>query len=46
MPKKKYNHNKPGAEIGEEIRIAVNLSLKKFLRMEENKGRLPNRFIE
>lgn len=39
MPKKKFN-NKPGAGIGEEVRIAVNLSLNKFLRTEENKGEL------
>ncbi|XP_069677317.1 3'-5' RNA helicase YTHDC2-like isoform X2 [Periplaneta americana] len=36
MPKKKHNQ-RPVVGIGEEIRIAVNLSLKKFLRTEENK---------
>jgi hypothetical protein len=46
MPKKKYNHNKSGAGIGEEIRIAVNLSLKKFIRTEENKGKLHIRIVE
>lgn len=46
MSKKKYNHNKPAAKIGEEVRIAVNLSLKKFLRTEENKGKLPKRITE
>jgi hypothetical protein len=39
MPKKTFC-NKPGAGIGEEIRTAVNLSLKKFLFTEENKGKL------
>jgi hypothetical protein len=39
MPKNKFS-NKPGSAIGEEVRIAVNLSLKKFLRTEENKGTL------
>ncbi|PSN46949.1 putative ATP-dependent RNA helicase YTHDC2 [Blattella germanica] len=37
MPKKKNNHKKPGAGIGEEIRIAVKLSLRKFLKTDENK---------
>jgi hypothetical protein len=46
MPKKKYSHTKPGAEVGEEIRSAVNLSLKKFLRTEENKGKMRNRIVE
>ena len=40
MPKKKNNHKKPGAGIGEEIRIAVNLSLRKFLKTDENKGKI------
>ena len=40
MPKKKNDHNKSGAGIGEEVRIAVNLSLKKFLRTDENKGKI------
>jgi hypothetical protein len=39
MPKKKFS-NKPGSGIGEEVCIAVNLSLKKFMRTEENKGKL------
>jgi hypothetical protein len=39
MPKKKQN-KKPEGGIGEEVRIAVNLWLKKFLRTEESKGKL------
>jgi hypothetical protein len=39
MSKKKQN-NKPEVWIGEEVRIAVNLWLKKFLRTEESKGKL------
>ena len=40
MSKKKFG-NKPEGEIGEHVRIAVRLSLNKFLRTEENKGKLP-----
>jgi hypothetical protein len=40
MPKKKFG-NKPEGEIGEHVRIAVRLSLNKFLHTEESKGKLP-----
>jgi hypothetical protein len=46
MPKKKYYNNKREGEIGEEVRIAVNLYLKKFLRTEESKGKPHIRIIE
>ena len=40
MLKKKFA-NKPEVEIGEQIHIAVNLSLNKFLCTEDKKGKLP-----
>jgi hypothetical protein len=45
MPKGKHN-KKPEGAIGEEVRIAVNLWLKKFLRTEESKGKLYIMIIE
>lgn len=40
MSKKKFA-NKPEAQIGEHIHIAVNLSLNKFLCTEDKEGKLP-----